>query len=400
MKLNELKIKSLKSKAKPFKVTDGHGLYIEVMPNGAKYWRMNYRFNDKQKRLAFGVYPRVTLKEAREKREAARKLLDVGNDPSEVKKLAKLEIKGKYANNFEAMAREWYEQNMHTWKPEHASSILRRLEIYIFPSIGYRPVKEVTPLEVLAAIRKIEEKGNHDLTRRLLQHCSKIFNYAIITGRGDRNPTIGLTEALKPAKTRHHVYLDEKDLPEFLKELELYDTKYNGHELTKLAFKLLILTFVRSGEIREAKWDEFNFDKAEWRIPAERMKMKTPHIVPLSKQSLSLLRKAKTISGENYSNYVFPSQATPRNCMSENTFLRAIELMGYKGKTVGHGFRSTASTILNENRYNRDVIERQLAHAERSSVRAAYNYAEYLDDRHKMMQWWADYLSKAGMKNA
>lgn len=397
MKLNELKIKSLKPKSKPYKATDGHGLYLEVMPNGSKYWRMNYRFLGKQKRMAFGVYPETGLKEARDKRETARKQLASGDDPSLLKKMEKHLKKASYEDNFEAIAREWHQQHKHTWKEEHANSILKRMESSLFPEFGYRPIKEINPMEVLAAIRKVEAKGNHDLTRRLLQHCGKIFNYAIITGRSDRNPTVGLVGALKPAKTKHHVFLGEKELGGFLKELAVYDTKYNGHTLTKLAFQLLILTFVRSGEIREAKWDEFNFDKAEWRIPAERMKMKTPHIVPLSSQSVKILKKAKQISGDNYSNYVFPSQATPRNCMSENTFLRAIEIMGYKGKTVGHGFRSTASTILNENRFNRDVIERQLAHAERSSVRAAYNYAEYLDDRHKMMQWYADYLTGKGL---
>jgi len=346
--------------------------------------------------LSLGVYPRTTLAEAREKREAAKKLLEQGKDPSETKKLKKLEIVTNYANNFEALAREWHSQNSHTWQPKHSRNILQRLETYLFPIFGYRPIKEVTPPELLAAIRKVEEKGNHDLTKRLLQHSSKIFCYAIATGRAERDPTYGLGEALKPAKTKHNPFLDEKQFPGFLKELNKYDTpKYNGHTLTKLAFKLLILTFVRSGEIRGAKWEEVDFDKAQWRIPASRMKMKTPHIVPLAKQSLDILKQVKKISGHNYSNYVFPSNANPRNCMSENTFLRAIEIMGYKGKTTGHGFRSTASTILNENQFNRDVIERQLAHSERDTVRAAYNYADYLPERIKMMQWWADYLDKA-----
>jgi integrase len=232
-----------------------------------------------------------------------------------------------------------------------------------------------------------------------LQHCSQVFRYAIATGRAEHDITANLKGALQPAISNGLAHLPESVLPEFLSNLEQYDTEFGGNILTKLAFKLLILTFVRSGEIRGAKWGEIDWDKAQWRIPAERMKMRDLHIVPLAKQSIAILKELKNITGHSYSGYVFPSQKNPRNMMSENTFLRAIMVMGYKGKTTGHGFRSTASTILNENGFKPDVIERQLAHCERDQVRNAYNHAEYLPERAEMMQWYANYLESV-QKNA
>jgi integrase len=395
MKLNDTKCRSLKPLEKTYRISDGGGLYIEVMPNGGTYWRMNYRFLGKQKRLAFGVYPRVTLKEAREKRDEAKKLLDAGIDPSAEKKIAKIEHKVKYDNNFEALAREWHTQKIHTWKPDHAAVILRRLETNIFPYIGQRPIKEIRTSELLNAVRTLETEGKRDLAHRMLQHCGQIFRYAVATGRAEFDITPNLKGALQPAKSRNYARLEESQLPNFLRKLDKYDTQYKGNTLTKLAFQLLIHTFVRSGEIRGAKWDEIDFDKALWRIPAERMKMKDQHLAPLSTQSIEILKQVQSISGNGFSGYLFPSQNNPRNMMSENTFLRAIEIMGYKGKTTGHGFRATASTILNENGFRPDVIERQLAHAERDQIRAAYNHAEYLAERKDMMQWWGDYLEKA-----
>lgn len=376
------------------KLSDGGGLFLHIKETG-KYWRMNYRFLNKQKTLYLGVYPQVTLAEAREKRDEARKLIDAGKDPATQKKLDRLELQMSHDNSFEAIAREWHTQKRHTWKPEHAETILKRLEGNIFKKIGKRPIKEVTAPELLSALRILEKEGKRDLAHRQLQHCSQIFRYAIATGRADFDITTNLKGALQPVKSRGLAYLPEKELPAFLRKLEHYDTEYRGALLTKLAFKLLILTFVRSGEIRGAKWDEINWEKAQWKIPAERMKMKDPHIVPLAKQSIEILKQIRLISGHSLSGYIFPSQNDPRKTMSENTFLRAIDVMGYKGQTTGHGFRSTASTILNEYGFRRDVIERQLAHAERDTVRAAYNHAEYLPERAKMMQWWADYVSEA-----
>jgi integrase len=255
----------------------------------------------------------------------------------------------------------------------------------------------IQPVELLNVIRKIEDQGHHDLAHRMMQACSQIFRYAVATGRAERDITVDLKGALKPNKTQGLAYLSEKELPAFLKKLDVYDTEYGGKPLTKLAFKLLILVFLRSGEIRGGKWEEIDWQKKQWRIPEERMKMNEPHIVPLSKQSITLLKQIRELTGNSYGGLIFPGQNNPRKPMSENTFLRAIDVMGYKGKTTGHGFRSTASTILNENSFDKDVIERQLAHAERDQVRAAYNYAEYLPQRAKMMQWWADYLTKAGL---
>ena len=399
MKLNDTKLRVLKPKDKPYRLSDGGGLYIEVMPNGSMYWRMNYRFNGTQKRLAFGVYPITGLKTARERRDDAKRLLDNNCDPSEIKKKQKLETQQNYENNFENLAREWHKQKFHTWKPDHAETILKRLEANIFPKIGKRPIKDITPPELLAAVKTLEIEGKRDLAHRMMQHCSQIFRYAVVTGRTNSDITPSLKGALQPAVSKNYAYLKESELPAFLRELGQYEKKYRGLPLTKLAFKMLILTFVRSSEIRGAKWEEIDFDKALWKVPAERMKMKTPHFVPLASQSIALLREIQAISGDNYSGFLFPSQNNPRNIMSENTFLRAIEVMGYRGKTTGHGFRSTASTILNENGFRPDVIETQLAHCERDTVRAAYNHATYLNERRDMMQWWGDYLDKAIQSN-
>ncbi len=376
------------------KLSDGGGLFLHLKEKG-KYWRMNYRFVDKQKTLYVGVYPEVTLAEAREKRDEAKKLIDAGKDPATQKKLAKLELQASHDNSFESIGREWHSQKLHTWKPEHAANILKRLETTLFKKVGTRPIKEVTTPELLSSLRILENEGKRDLAHRQLQHCSQIFRYAIATGRADSDITTHLKGALQPVKSKGLAYLPEKELPAFLRKLECYDTDYKGNLLTKLAFKLMVLTFVRSGEIRGAKWDEINWDKAQWKIPAERMKMKDPHIVPLAKQSLEIIKQIRLISGHSLSGYIFPSQNDPRKTMSENTFLRVIDVMGYKGQTTGHGFRSTASTVLNEHGFRRDVIERQLAHAERDTVRAAYNHAEYLPERAQMMQWWADYVSAA-----
>lgn len=392
MKLTIVAVKNAKTKEKLYRLFDGGGLYLEVNPQGGKYWRFKYRFNNKERRMGFGVFPTIGLAEAREKRMEAKKKLDKGLDPAEVRKLAKLERQVDYENNFQNIAREWHEQRRHTWKPIHAERIIKRLEADVFPTIGNRPIKVVRPPELLVAIRKIEERGNNDLAHRVMQTCSQVFRYAVATGRAEHDVTADLKGALKPVKSKNLSHLSEGELPGFLSKLERYEEDYRGNRLTKLAFKLLILTFVRSGEIRGAMWNEIDFDKAQWRIPAERMKAKDIHIVPLSKQSITILKEIQEISGQHYSNYVFPSQQNPRRTMSENTFLRAIEIMGYRGETTGHGFRSTASTILNENGHRPDVIERQLAHAERDQVRAAYNHAEYLPERTGMMQWWGDYI--------
>jgi hypothetical protein len=271
---------------------------------------------------------------------------------------------------------------------------LRRLQAHLFNNVGKRPIKEIRESELLAALQTLENTGKRDLTHRMLQHCSKIYLYAISKGHTDRNITTNLKGALQPVKHKGLAHLHESQMPEFLQRLEKYDTDYNGHVITKLAFKFLILTFVRSGEIRGAKWEEIDWDKAQWRIPAERMKMKELHIVPLARQSLEILKQLHDITGHNISGFIFPSRNSPRKEMSENTFLRAIKVMGFHQQTTGHGFRSVASTILNENQFKHDVIERQLAHGERDQVRAAYNFAQYLPQRTEMMAWYADHIDK------
>lgn len=393
-KLTALQCKNTKYNpdGKGNKLSDGGGLFMHVKEKG-KYWRLNYRFLNKQKTLSLGVYPRISLSDARERREEAKKLLDKGIDPGEQKKVKKLELQTAYQNNFENIAREWHQSRNHAWQPKHAERILTRLEAHVFPKIGARPVKAVTPPELLAAIRPIEDEGKYEMAHRMLQTCSQVFRYAVATGRAQRDITADLRGALKPVKSKNLARLSEAELPAFLQKLERYE-EYGGHTLTKLAFKLLILTFVRSGEIRFATWDEINLDKKEWRIPAERMKMKEEHIVPLSKQSIEILKQIKEITDDCYGNHLFPSRQNPRKVMSENTFLRVIEVLGYKGKTTGHGFRGTASTILNEHGFKADVIERQLAHAERDQIRAAYNHAEYLKERREMMDWWGEYLDR------
>lgn len=394
MKLTDTKCKTAKAIDKPLKLADGGGMYLHILPTGGKKWRLKYRFLAKEKLLTLGAYPLVGLKEARDRRDEAKRLLDAGQDPSETRKLEKVEKQQDYENNFENLAREWHQQKIHTWKPKHAANILKRLEANIFPHIGHRPIKLITAPELLSALKKVEARGNLDLAHRIMQTCSQVFKYAVATGRGERDMTTDLQGALKPAKSKNLPHLKEKELPAFLKKLDVYDKEYGGKLITKLAFKLLILTFLRSGEIRNGKWEEIDWDKKQWKIPAERMKVKEPHIVPLSKQSIAILQEMQRISHNNYAGLIFPSQNNPRKPLSENTFLRAIDVMGYKGKTVGHGFRSTASTVLNEKGFNKDWIELQLSHCERNQVRGAYNYAEHLDNRHEMMQWWADYLDE------
>lgn len=384
--LTDITIKRSKAKDKPYKVSDSGGLYLLIHPNSGKYWRLKYRFQGKEKVLALGVYPEITLLEARERRDQAKKILANGNDPSETKKAIKREVAVLYDHTFEIIAREWHHTKVSSWTERHAHYVIQRLQSDVFEVIGSRPITQITAPEILSMIRKIEVRGALDLSHRILQTCGQVFRYAIATGRAERNPTSDLKGALKASHKRHYNHLAAEELPEFLEKLELYD----GHLYTKSAIRLLMLTFVRTGELRGAKWEEINLEKAEWRIPAERMKKREPHIVPLSKQALAVLECL--LEHTSHSHYVFPQHNNAKKGMSENTVLYALYRMGYHSRATGHGFRATASTILNENGFRADVIERQLAHAERNKVRASYNHAQYLSERKTMMQWWADYL--------
>ena len=384
--LTDIMIKKAKAKNKPYKIADSGGLYLYVQTNGSKYWRLKYRFHGKEKVLALGVYPELSLLEARERRDQAKKLLSNGHDPSEIKKAVKREQEVLCEHTFEIIAREWHQTKVSSWTERHGKYVLKRMELDVFDVIGHRPITQINAPELLSMLRKIETRGALDISHRVLQACGQVFRYAITTGRAERNPTVDLKGALKSAPKTHYNHLAASELPEFLAKLELYD----GHLYTKLAIKLLLLTFVRTSELRGATWEEVNVEKAEWRIPAERMKKREPHIVPLSKQALAIFETLQTLKTQ--SQFVFPGQNNHKRCMSENTMLYAIYRMGYHSRATGHGFRATASTILNENGFRSDVIERQLAHAERNKVRASYNHAQYLSERREMMQFWADYV--------
>jgi integrase len=389
--LSDAAVRNAKPKTKPYKMSDGEGLFLLVTPAGGKYWRLKYFFGSKEKLLALGVFPEIGLSEARERRAQARKVLATGNDPGEVKKEARRQLLQSQENTLEAVAREWHSNRRHKWTANYAKKTLRRLELDIFPRLGTRPIASITAQELLSAIRKIEERGP-DLAHRVLQICGQIYSYAVITERAPMNPAASLRGALTPVVKQNHAYIKPNELPEYLQKLEAYD----GAQQTKLAMKFLLLTFVRTGELRAAEWTEIDFEKAEWRIPAERMKMREAHIVPLSRQALAILKELKPVH-EQW-RYVFPNQHKPSGHMSENTILYGLYRMGYHSKATGHGFRSTASTVLNEHGFPPDVIERQLAHGERNKVRAAYNHAQHLPERRKMMQWWADYLDEIARK--
>ena len=386
--LTDASIKNAKPKEKAYKLTDGEGMFLLLNPNGSRWWRFNYRIGGKHKQISFGVYPEVTLKEAREKRDEARKMLRDGIDPSQAKKAQKASDSG--ANSFETIAREWFAKFSPTWTPSHGDRILRRLERDIFPWIGKRPISEIKAPELLTVLRRIEERGAVETAHRASQNCGQVFRYAVATGRAERDPTGDLKGSIPPTKQKHHAsIIDPREIGALLRAIDAYE----GGLIVRCALRLAPLVFVRPGELRTAQWSEINWDKSEWVIPAERMKMREKHIVPLSRQSLEILRELQPLTGDG--KYLFPSPRTSDRPMSDNAILSALRRMGYTGdQMTGHGFRSMASTLLNEQGWHRDAIERQLAHAERNKIRAAYNYAEHMPERRRMMQSWADYLGE------
>lgn len=369
------------------KLHDGDGLYLWVYLDGRKYWRMRYWQAGKEKSLSVGVYPKVSLSDARKKRDDLRKQLQADLDPSAERKATNLRKKLANVNSFEAVAREWYSKQLHTWVEHHAVDVKHRLESNIFPTLGKRPIDQIDALELLEAIRKIEARGAYDLAHRVLQVCGQVFRYGIATGRCTRNLSTDLRGALTPHVKKHQSAVRPEELPDLLRAIAKYDE--TGDKQTRLALQLLAQTFVRTNELIGAEWTEFDLDNALWIIPAGRMKMKTEHVVPLARQALAILAELKEISGG--SRFVFPGRHRSKP-ISNNTMLFALYRLGYKGKMTGHGFRAVASTILNETGFIPDVIERQLAHCERNEVRGAYNRAEYLTERKRMMQHWADYL--------
>lgn len=389
MALSDTAIRNTKPADKPVKMTDGDGLYLLVQPSGAKWWRFDYRFAGKRKTLSMGVYPDVSLKQAREKREDARKLVAAGIDPSEHRKATKDEAVG---NTFEAVAREWYSKQVTVIKTSTAEKLLRRLEGDVFPFIGAQPIDQITAPEVLTVIKRIDGRGAHDIAKRTYQTIGRIFRYGVGHGLCVRDPSrdIETRDVLQPVKTRHHASItDPKQVGALMRAID----GFVGSFVTKCALQLAPLVFVRPGELRHAEWAEIDLDAAEWRIPADKMKMAETHIVPLSAQAVAILREIQPLTAGK--RYVFPSERGGGRPMSENTINAALRRLGYtRDEMTGHGFRSMASTLLHELSYPHHVIERQLAHAERNAVSAAYNFAEYLPERRTMMQEWADHLDK------
>lgn len=398
MKLTHIQIKNAKATDKKIKLSDGNNLHLHVTPAGNKSWYVSYTLDGKRKQICLGRYPVLSLAEARERTLQVQKLLIDGIDPVDNRRQERFDRQLNHENNFESVAREWHENKKHSWSLTHSKNILSRLEKLIFPLLGNKPIAQIQSLELLQTLREIEKDGRHELAHRMLQICTQIFNYAILLQKAQYNIALPLKGALKPVVSKNYNHLQESELPAFIEKLNRYEADYNGKSLTKWGFMMVMLTFVRTGEMRGARWDEIDFDKKVWRIPLERMKMKSKHIVPLSEPAIEILKKVYEITGDAYSGYVFPSYNNPRKCFSENTFLRVIDLIGYKGKTTTHGFRTVASTILNENGFRADIIEKQLAHEARNQVRATYNHAEYLNERIDMMQWWADYLIEKGLK--
>ncbi len=391
MALTDATIRNAKPGEKPRKLTDGDGLYILLTPAGSRLWRYDYRFDGKRKTLSLGAYPGVTLREAREKRDDTRKMLRDGIDPSQSKQAQKASASG--ADSFESLAREWFFKFSPTWTPSHGARILRRLERDIFPWMGKRPIAEVKAPELLSVLRRIEERGAVETAHRASQNCGQVFRYAVATGRAERDPTGDLKGAIPPTKQTHHASItDPREIGALLRAIDAYE----GGLIVRCALRLAPLVFVRPGELRKAEWVEIIWDKAEWVIPAARMKMREKHVVPLSRQALEILKELQPLTGEG--KYLFPSPRTSDRPMSDNAILSALRRMGYTGdQMTGHGFRSMASTLLNEQGWHRDAIERQLAHAERDSIRAAYNYAQHMPERRRMMQAWADYLGELRM---
>jgi len=386
MKLNARQIDSAKPKEKAYKLADGAGLYLEIFPSGSKSWRLKYRFAGKEKRVVFGLYPAISLAEARGKREEAKKILAAGGDPGLAKQEAKQAKILAINNSFESLAQEWHEHKRPNWSQGYADDILEYLRKDVFPALGKRPIAEIKVAEMLAVLRKMEQRGVLDKLKKTRQACRQIFTYAIITGRAEHNPVTDLAGALKAPKQKHFPHLLSHEIGSFLRAL----SGYSGSRITHHATHLLMLTGTRTIELRAAEWCEFDLKKGTWQIPAERMKMRRPHVVPLSSQALSLLEEMHELSGRV--KFVFPGRNHAGKPMSEASINQVIKRIGYDGKATGHGFRHTMSTILHEQGYNTAWIETQLAHADKNTIRGTYNHAQYLDGRREMLQWYADYL--------
>ncbi|MFV8867341.1 tyrosine-type recombinase/integrase [Serratia fonticola] len=387
MLLTDVQIRRSKPQDKPYTLNDGNGLSLLIDPSGTKGWRFRYRFAGKAKMISFGVYGDVSLAEARKKRDEARHQLANNINPSDARRAEKIALTHSNINTFEAIAREWHGSKLPTWSTNYANDVIRGFENNIFPYIGKRPIDQIAPLELLTVLQKIEKRGALELTGKIRRLCGEVFRYAVVTGRTRYNPAPDLASALNKPKSRHYPFLTESELPEFMQAL----SNYQGSMLTKYATQLLILTGVRTIELRGAEWSEFDFDNTVWEVPKERMKKRRSHLVPLPTQTLEILAKLKVLTGRY--NLLFPGRNDARKPMSEASINKVIKMLGYHGRATGHGFRHTMSTILHEHGFESAWIEMQLAHVDKNSIRGTYNHAQYLEGRREMLQWYSNHLN-------
>ena len=386
MPLNDRQIKNAKPTEKPYKLTDGHGLHLLIKPNGGKYWRLDYAIDRKRKTLAIGVYPLISLAEAREAAENARRMIAAGQDPSAAKQQAKQERQAALLNTFEAITRRWHSENLHRWKPDNAARILNHFEKDVFPYIGGLQIDGIAVADIKAVIERVAARNAAATAEKIRQWIAAVYGYAAMLEITDRNPAAPLRGFLAKAETRHLPALPREELVEFYRRLLTADIDAQN----RIAVMLIMLVFVRSTELRGGQWHEIDWQAKTWTIPAERMKLPRAHVIPLSDWALELLEELQVITG--HTAYLFPSRTRTAGFISEATLNRIIERLGYKGTATPHGFRCLASSVLNEQNFNPDAIERQLAHIPKDKIRAAYNRSEYMPHRVEFMQWYSDYL--------
>jgi len=388
--LTDTGIKRAKTTERAYSMGDGGGLYLWVKPTGGKLWRWSYRFEGKEKLMSFGKYPDISLALARDRHAEARRLLATGIDPMAQRIIEKKVQKVSSENSFQSVYARWLEYWQEGKSPRHVDSVRRRMAADILPCLGARPIARIEAPELVAMANAIQDRGARDIAKRALETVGQVFRYGIAHGLATRNPATEIrpSDILKSIPKTNYARIDAKELPTLLRRIEVYQ----GKQVTRLAMKLMAMTFVRTTELIEAKWTEFDLENSRWDIPTERMKMRTPHIVPLARQALEVLEMLRELTGSG--EWLFPGDFNAAQPMSNNTILKALERMGYKGRMTGHGFRGLASTMLHEQGYLHDHIELQLAHAPRNAVSAAYNHALYLEPRVRMMQDWADFLER------
>ncbi len=385
-------IKKAKPREKVYSLGDGNGLSLIVEPNGSKGWRFRYQFNGKSKMISLGIYPVITLNEAREKRDNARKLVANGIDPSEARKEERNKVSGQSENTFKKITLEWFNGRKDRWSEGYRDDMMEAFENDVFPYIGDRPIAEIKPLELLEVLSIMEKRGVTEKLKKVRQRCGEVWKYAIITGRAEYNPAPDLASAFIPHQRENYPYLLADELPEFLSSVD----KYQGSQIVRTALNILMLTGLRPGELRKSEWSFIDFESRTWKLPEKIMKMGRVHVVPMSDQVISLLRQIQPISGDYQ--YIFPSRTNHKKHLSEMAINTMIGRMGYRGRATGHGFRHTMSTILHEKGFNTAWIELQLAHVDKNSIRGTYNHALYLEGRREMMQWYADYIDELRSK--